>query len=59
MINVGVLYRVNPQKFIDTAKGRSYEEFINYLENQPNFKIIFKMTEKEKKTLYQMAKLGL
>lgn len=59
MINVGVLYRVNPQKFIDLAKSKTYKEFIKYLEEQPNFKIIYKMTENEKKELYQMAKLGL
>ena len=59
MINVGVLYKVNPQKFIDLAKSKTYKEFIKYLEEQPNFKIIYKMTESEKKALYKMATKGV
>ena len=59
MISVATLFRVNPQKFIDLAKSKTYDEFIKYLEEQPNFKIIFKMTESEKKALYKMATKGV
>lgn len=59
MINVEVLFKVNPRKFIDLANDKTYEQFIAYLQEQPNFKIIFKMTENEKKALYRMATKGV
>lgn len=55
-MNIEMLFYVNLNKFRETAKGKTYEQFIAYLQEQQNFKIIFQMTENEKKMLYFMAK---
>ena len=55
-MNVEMLFNVNPNKFRDVARDKTYEQFIAYLQEQPNFKIVFQMTENEKKMLYVMAK---
>ena len=49
------LYNVNPSKFNETAKGKTYEEFVKYLEEQPNFQVINIMRESEKLELYLLA----
>ena len=52
-----MLYNVNPEKFQEVAKNRTYEQFIAYLQNQPNFTVINLASEEEKKALYTAAKL--
>ncbi len=58
-MDVKVLYSVNPGKFQEVAKNRTYEQFIAYLQEQPNFTIINLMGEAEKKALYTVAKLRI
>lgn len=55
-MDVKVLFRANPSRFKEAAKGKSYNEFISYLESQPNFKIMEFMSELDKRTLYDLAK---
>lgn len=55
MINVRILFNANPKKFKETAKGKTYNEFISYLESVDNFDIIRLMTEKEKRELYTLS----
>lgn len=56
-MDVIMLYNVNPEKFQEVAKNRTYEQFIAYLQNQPNFTVINLASEEEKKALYTAAKL--
>lgn len=49
------LYNVNPSKFNEVAKDKTYAEFIKYLEQQPNFQVINIMRENEKQELYLLA----
>lgn len=49
------LFRVNPDKFIETAKGKTYDEFVEFLKAQPNFQIIFTMNREERHELYNLA----
>lgn len=49
------LFNANPSKFRETAKGRTYEQFIAYLQSQPNFKIIYMMSEGDKRELYRLS----
>lgn len=58
-MDIKVIYSVNPGKFQEVAKNRTYEQFIAYLQDQPNFTIINLMSEAEKKALYTAAKLRI
>ncbi len=49
------LYSVNPEKLHETAKGKTYEQFIGFLQAQPNFQIIYMMSESDKKELYILS----
>ena len=49
------LFNLNPQKFRDTAKGKSCDEFIDYLEKQPNFRIMESLSRWDKEELYRLA----
>ncbi len=49
------LYSVNPEKLNETAKGKTYEQFIGFLQAQPNFQIIYMMSESDKKELYILS----
>lgn len=55
MVNVRMLFNINPRLLRETAKGRTYEQFISYLESQPNFQVIEFMSENERKELYQLS----
>ena len=54
-VNVNTLFKINPDKFIDTAKGKTYEEFCEYLKSTGTFGIIDFMSEKEKRELYELS----
>lgn len=56
-MDVKMLYKANPRKFQEVAKGKTYEQFVSYLRDQPNFKVINLMSEAEKRALYAAAKL--
>lgn len=58
-MDVKMLYSVNPGKFQEAAKNRTYEQFVEYLQDQPNFTVINLMSEAEKKALYTAAKLRI
>ena len=49
------LYLINPTKLSEAAKGKTYEQFIGFLQAQPNFQIIYMMTELDKKQLYTLS----
>ena len=55
MVNADMLFRANPQKFRDVAKGKTFEEFIDYLHKQENFQVMVFMDYADKKRLYQLA----
>lgn len=44
------------KKFREIAKNKTYDEFIKYLEEQPEFKIIKLFHELDKKELYRLAR---
>ena len=52
------LYSINPTKLSETAKGKTYEQFILYLQAQPNFTIINMMSESDQKELYILSIVG-
>ena len=56
MVDARILFNANPQKFIDAAKDRTFEEFIDYLHKQPNFSVMVYMDLNDKKELYRLAK---
>jgi hypothetical protein len=59
-MNVEMLFKMGKNKFIEVAKKtNSYAEFINYLEQQPNFQIIKTMDEESKKLLYSLTMLEI
>ncbi|MGM9969830.1 MAG: hypothetical protein ACI35S_05475 [Anaeroplasma sp.] len=58
-MDIRMLFNCNPNKFRDAAKDRSFEEFIKYLEEQPNFKVIEYFSEDDKRELYCLAKLNI
>lgn len=49
------LYSINPNKLKETAVGKTYEQFIGFLQAQPNFTIINMMSESDKKQLYILS----
>lgn len=55
MVNADVLFRVNPNKFREVAKGRTFDEFIDYLHKQENFSVMVYMDYADKKRLYELA----
>ena len=57
-VNARVLFNANPKKFIDAAKGKTFEEFIDFLHKQPNFSVMVFMDYADKKLLYDLAKGG-
>lgn len=56
-MDIKMLFNCNPNKFRETAKDKTYEEFIAYLQEQPNFKIIEYFSEQDKRELYCLAKI--
>lgn len=56
-MDVKMLFNVNPNKFKEVAKDKTYEQFIKYLKEQPNFQIINLMNENDRKQLYLLAKM--
>ena len=56
-MDVRMLFNCNPSKFREVAKDKSYEEFIAYLEKQPNFKVIEYFSEQDKRELYRLASI--
>jgi len=52
------LFNANPNKFIETAKDKSFDEFIDYLHKQDNFKVMVYMDFNDKIELYKLAKEG-
>lgn len=56
-MDIRMLFSCNPNKFREVAKDKTYEEFIKYLEEQPNFKIIEYFSEQDKRELYFLAKI--
>ena len=55
-MDVRTLFYANPTKFREVAKGRTFEEFIDYLHKQENFMIMVWMDLEDKKRLYKLAK---
>lgn len=55
MVNVRLLFNINPEKFRETAKGKTFDEFIEYLHEQGTFEIINYMTDSERKELYTLS----
>ena len=55
MVDVRILFTVHPQKFRDAAKGRTFDEFIDYLHKQENFSVMVYMDLADKKELYRLA----
>lgn len=53
---VNTLFNVNPNKFKEVAKNRTYEEFVSYLSSQPNFQVMSYLTEGDKRKLYKLSK---
>lgn len=51
------LFNCNPNKFREVAKDKTYEQFITYLKEQPNFKIIDYFSEQDKRELYRLARI--
>lgn len=56
MVDANILFRANPSKFREVAKGRTFDEFIDYLHKQENFQVMVYMDLKDKKELYRLAK---
>lgn len=56
-MDIKMLFNCNPHKFKEAAKDKTYEEFIKYLEEQPNFKIIEYFSEQDKRELYCLARI--
>ena len=56
MVDARILFRANPDKFREAAKGRTFDEFIDYLHKQPNFSVMVYMDLKDKQELYKLAK---
>lgn len=50
------LFDTNPSKFREVARYRTYEEFIEYLKQQSNFKIINNLSEIDRYKLYHLSK---
>lgn len=50
------LFETNPNKFRTLAKGKTFKEFIMFLETLPTFKIVRFMSDSEKLLLYSLAK---
>lgn len=51
-----ILFNVNPSKFREVARYRTYEEFIEYLKQQSNFKIINNLSEIDRYELYRLSR---
>ena len=56
MVDARILFRANPNKFREVAKGRTFEEFIDYLHKQENFSVMVYLDLQDKKELYRLAK---
>jgi len=50
------LFAINPGKFKEAAKGRTYEEFCEYFMGLSNFQIFRSLTESDKRRLYELSK---
>lgn len=55
MVNVRLLFNINPEKLRESAKGKTYDEFIAFLHSQENFTIINYMTDSEREELYKLS----
>lgn len=51
------LFEVNPRKFREVAKDKTYEEFIKHLQSQTNFKIINNLSDIDKYELYRLSRI--
>lgn len=58
MVDARILFNANRQKFIDAAKNRTFDEFIDYLHKQENFSVMIYMDLADKKELYRLATEG-
>ena len=54
-MDVEMLFKMNPNKFKEFAKGKSYQEFASGLRALPNFKIALHFSESDMQTLYKLA----
>lgn len=51
------LFEIDKNKFREVAKTRTYEEFIDYLKQQMNFKIINNLSDIDKYELYRLSRI--
>ena len=51
------LFEVDKNKFREVAETRTYEEFIDYLKQQMNFKIINNLSDIDKYELYRLSRI--
>lgn len=56
-MDIKMLFNCNPNKFREVAKDKTYKEFIAYLQEQPNFKIVEYFGEQDKRELYRLARI--
>lgn len=55
MVDVNLIYKVNPERLNNFAKGKTFDEFVDGLKSLPNFKIVNLMTNQELKQLYKLS----
>lgn len=56
MTQVEMLYKAGEKKFRELASKTTFEEFVDYLKNQPNFKVIELMDYCDLKELYRLSR---
>ena len=56
MMQVDILYQAGKKKFRELAREKTFDEFVNFLKSQPNFKVIQLMDYQEQKELYRLSK---